>query len=216
MSKKIGKGTKFGTVLFNFVINNKREFLLVTVLFFVGLIIGVMFMNNLNDTQVQEIETYFNDLSTNIKNIEDVNLFNLLKTSIISNIIFVIVLWFGATTIIGIPIVYGAIAFKGFSIGFTISSIMYIYGPGNGILVSISLLLLQNVILIPAMFSICVSGAKLYKSIMKNKDRNNIKMEILRHTFFCLIMLFLMLIASFIEVYISTNLFIILLKYIKI
>lgn len=216
MSKKIGKGTKLGTVLFNFVINNKREFLLVTVLFFVGLIIGVMFMNNLNDTQVQEIETYFNDLSTNIKNIEDVNLFNLLKTSIISNIIFVIVLWFGATTIIGIPIVYGAIAFKGFSIGFTISSIMYIYGPGNGILVSISLLLLQNVILIPAMFSICVSGAKLYKSIMKNKDRNNIKMEILRHTFFCLIMLFLMLIASFIEVYISTNLFIILLKYIKI
>lgn len=216
MSKRIGKGSKFGTALFNFVVNNKREFLLVTVLFFVGLIIGVMFMNNLNDTQIQEIETYFNDLSTNIKSSEGINLFNLLKKSITSNIIFVIVLWFGAATIIGIPIVYGTMAFKGFSIGFTISSIMYIYGPGNGILVSLSLLILQNVILIPAMFSICVSGARLYKSIMKNKDRNNIKIEILRHTFFCLIMLLLMLIASLIEVYISTNLFIILLKYIKI
>ena len=78
MSKRIGKGSKFGTALFNFVVNNKREFLLVTVLFFVGLIIGVMFMNNLNDTQIQEIETYFNDLSTNIKSSEGINLFNLL------------------------------------------------------------------------------------------------------------------------------------------
>ena len=216
MSKRIKKSSKLGNVLFNFVINNKREFLQVVVLFFVGLIIGVMFMNNLNDVQNQEIQTYFSNLTANVQNTEGINLFNLLKKSITSNVIFVIVLWLGAATIIGIPIVYGTIIFKGFSVGFTISSIMYIYGSGNGILVSISLLLLQNIILIPAMFSFCVSGARLYKSIMKNKERDNIKVEILRHTFFCLLMLILMIIASLIEVYISTNLFIILLKYIKI
>ena len=54
MSKRIGKGSKFGTALFNFVINNKREFLLVVVLFFVGLFIGVMFMNNLNETKSRD------------------------------------------------------------------------------------------------------------------------------------------------------------------
>ena len=66
------------------------------------------------------------------------------------------------------------------------------------------------------MFAICVSGVKLYKSIMKNRQRENIKLEILRHTIFCGIMLVFMLISSIIEVYLSTNISMILLKYIKI
>ena len=83
MSKRIKKSSKLGNVLFNFVINNKREFLQVVVLFFVGLIIGVMFMNNLNDVQNQEIQTYFSNLTANVQNTEGINLFNLLKNQLL-------------------------------------------------------------------------------------------------------------------------------------
>ena len=49
---------------------------------------------------------------------------------------------------------------------------------------------------------------KLYKSIMKNKNKDNIKLEILRHTFFSIFMLIPIFLSSVIEVYISNNLFI--------
>lgn len=86
------------------------------------------------------------------------------------------------------------------------------FGTGKGIAISLSIMLLHNIIFIPAMIGTSVSGIKLYQSIMKNKNRDNIKLEILRHTIFCLFMLGLMLVSSFIEVYGSTNLFIMLLK----
>ena len=111
---------------------------------------------------------------------------------------------------------YGTVISKGFSIGCTISSIINTFGAGNGMLIATSFLLLHNIIFIPIMCAICVSGIKMYKTIMKNKQRESIKMEILRHTIFCTIMLVFMIISSLVEVYLSTNIAIVLLKYIKI
>lgn len=216
MSRKIGKGSKIGSVLFNYINNNKREYLIVIILFFIGLIIGVLFVNNLNDTRVTEVNNYLSDLCNNIIEKNNINLFDILKKSIKSNILIIFLLWFGASTIIGIPIVYGINVIKGFSIGCTISCLLNSFGTGNGLLLSISFLMLHNVVFIPVMFSACVSGVQLYKSIMKNKQRNNIKIEILRHTVFCLLMLALLIVSSFIEVYVSTNISILLLNYIKI
>ena len=73
-------------------------------------------------------------------------------------------------------------------------------GLGKGISFVLVTLLLQNIILIPAMIAIAVSGYKLYKSIVKNRDKENIKVEILRHTVFSLIMLVLLCIASVVEI----------------
>jgi len=47
---------------------------------------------------------------------------------------------------------------------------------------------------------------KLYKSIMKDKRRENVKLEIIRHTVISIILFAFLVVASFIEVYISTNL----------
>lgn len=212
MSIVKGKKSKIGTIIYNHVINNKRGYLIVTILFFIGLITGVLFINNIADTQIQEINTYLTDLVNKAKTYENIDLLGLFKQSTISNFIIIILLWFGASTIIGIPIVYGTVAIKGFSIGYTISSIISCFGIGKGILISLSIMLLHNIIFIPTMLATSVSGVKVYQSIMKNKDRDNIRIEILRHTIFCALMLILMVISSLIEIYASTNIFIILLK----
>lgn len=47
---------------------------------------------------------------------------------------------------------------------------------------------------------------KLYKSIVKDKRRENIKLEITRHTIFCAFILLMLEVSAFVEVYISTNL----------
>lgn len=216
MSKRIVKGSKIGTALFNYINNNKREYLIVIILFFIGLIIGVLFVNNLNDIKITEVNNYLNELCSNITKRENIDLFDIFKKSMKSNIFIMFLLWFGASTIVGIPIVYGINIVKGFSIGCTISCLLSSLGTGNGLLLSFSFLMLHNIIFIPVMFSACVSGVKLYKSIMKNKQRNNIKIEILRHTIFCLLMLALLIFSSLIEAYVSTNIAILLLNYIKI
>ena len=203
---------KIGIVLYNHIKNNKRGYFIISILFFVGLIIGVLFINNMNDTKLEEINDYFKNMINNIKSYENINFILLFKQSIISNFIIIIFVWFGASTIIGIPIVYGTIVLKGFSIGYTISSIIVCFGIGKGILISLSIMLLHNIIFVPALLGVGVSGIKLYQSIMKNKERDNRKLEILRHTLFSALMLALVMLSSVLEVYGSTNLFIMLLK----
>lgn len=209
---KSKKKSKIGMILYNHIINNKRGYFIVTILFFIGLIIGVLFINGINNTKIEEINIYLNNIVKNIKSYENINYGSLFKRSLSSNFIMIILLWFGASTIIGIPIVYSTILLKGFCMGYTISSIIACFGLGRGILISISIMLLHNIIFVPAMLATSVSGIKLYQSIMKNKDRDNIKIEILRHTIFCIFMFILILLSSIIEVYVSTNFFIILLK----
>jgi len=215
MSRLKKKNSKFRTIIYNHIINNKREYLTITILFFVGLIISIILFNNLSEKALGEINTYLNSLFNNIKNYENIDLLKILEESIVNNITITVLLWFGASTIIGIPIVYGTIIIKGFSLGYTISCVLNVFGQWNGLLFSISFLLLHNIIFIPTMFAVSISGIKLYKSIIRNKQRDNIKLEILRHTVFCFIMLLGMLISAVIETYISTNISVILLKNIK-
>lgn len=204
------KKSKIETILYNHIDNNKRGYFIVSILFFIGIIVGVLYVNNMNDAKIDEINLYLNNLANNIKNYENMDYVLLLKQSINSNFIVIFLLWIGASTIIGIPIVCGLVIVKGFTIGYTISSIITCFGAGKGILISMSIMLLHNIFFIPAIMGASVSGVKLYKSIIKNNS--NIKIEILRHTIFCLLILILLVISSILEVYGSTNLFVLLLK----
>lgn len=73
--------------------------------------------------------------------------------------------------------------------------------------------LLQNILFIPCIISLAVSGMRLRKSIIKSKGKNNIKLEIIRHTVFSLMILLLLICSSLIEVYISKNILILFIKY---
>ena len=60
---------------------------------------------------------------------------------------------------------------------------------------------------------LAVSGMKLYQSIMQDRRRENVKFEVIRHTIVAIFILFIFIIASFIEVFISTKILNIFLKY---
>ena len=68
------------------------------------------------------------------------------------------------------------------------------------------------------MLAIALSGIKLYKKIIKSSQhvetirkpkikKESIKLEIYRHSFFCILMTGIIVLSSFVEVYISANLF---------
>ena len=187
------------------VANNKKEYVIVSILFVIGIFLGVFFINNVGQEPKTLITEYLNQFIQKLKSIEDLNLIELLKTSIGQNIMLAIGLWFFGTTIIGIPVVFGIVAYRGFCLGYTIAACISIMGISKGIIFVLILLLLQNLLVIPAILALAVSGIKLYKSIMRDKTKENVKVEMLRHTVFSLIMLMILIISSVIEIFVSTN-----------
>ncbi len=103
--------------------------------------------------------------------------------------------------------------YRGFCLGYTISACVTIMGTGKGIAFVLSSMLLQNLIFIPAILALAVSGFKLYKSIVKDNRKENVKLEILRHTIFSLVMLGVLIMSSLVEILISTNLLKLFAKY---
>lgn len=59
-----------------------------------------MFINNIQETQISEITSYLNNFIDKLKNIEKLNSIQILKTTILENIILAITLWFFGTTVI--------------------------------------------------------------------------------------------------------------------
>ena len=202
---KKNKRLNLKNIIYEHVINNSKEYILVTLIFLIGIFLGVMFINNIQEAQMSEITSYLNNFVDKLKTTEDLENMKILKTSIFENIVLAITLWFFGTTVIGIPIVFGIVLYRGFCLGYTIASIIAIMGIGKGLWFIFMALLLQNIIFVPSIIAIGVSGFKLYKSIVKDRNKDNIKIEILRHTIFSTIMLILLCISSIIEILISTN-----------
>ena len=197
----------------NYVKNNYKEYLLVCILFLIGIFVGVMIINNCKDAQLIEITTYIKDFITKYKEIENINISSLIIDSIKKNLLYAIILWLAGTTVIGMLVVLIMILLRGIILGFTISSITIALGFFKGTVFTITSILLQNLLYIPAILTIGVSSIKLYKSIIKDKRRENIKIEIIRHTIISFFMVILIVISVFIGNFISIKMLKNIIKY---
>lgn len=213
---KRNKRLKIKETVITHILNNKKEYFIISLIFIIGILLGVFFINNINDTQVETIKNYISDFVNAIKDGQTINNVDLLKQTLKNNIIIASVIWFFGTTVIGLPIVFGLILYRGFILGYTIASCISIMGLQGGLIFTFSALFLQNIIFIPAIIAIAVSGFKLYKSIVKDRRKDNIKLEILRHTVFSLLMLIALSISAIIEAFVSTNILVNVVKYISI
>ncbi len=200
------KTSKITNLVIKHLQENIRAYVLVCIILLIGIVLGVFFVNNMQESQKQEVQEYLVDFTQAIKDGSKIDNGMLLRKTIGNNLTFTIFMWFVGSTVIGIPIMLGMVAFRGFCLGYTVSSSIAIWGVGKGVLFFVSSMLLQNLIFIPCMLALAVSGIKLYKSIMKDKRKENIKFEIFRHTIFSLIILAVLIAAAFVETYISTTL----------
>ena len=99
-------------------------------IFLIGVFIGVFFFNNLNDTQTNFIVEHIYNVVSNIKNDTPINQKQVLIDGIKNDILTVSVVWIMGSTIIGLALVYFILCFKGFCIGYTISSILFTMRKG--------------------------------------------------------------------------------------
>ena len=206
-STKTKSSKKIITIITNYFIENIKTYTFVAIIFILGIALAIIFINNLDDAQKNEISTYITTFTNSLKDGYTIDKGALLTSSIWKNVILCIIMWFAGSTVIGIPIVLGIVGYRGFCIGYTVLALTFTYGTGNGTAFFLTSMLLQNMIIIPCILSLAVSGLKLYKSIIKDRRRENVKIEIIRHTIFSILMLIMLIVASLVEPYISTSLF---------
>lgn len=207
------KNSKLMAVIIQHVRDNIKAYLFTACILLIGVTLGVVFVNNLQEVQSQEVQNYINEFILTLKDGSSIDSGRLLQNSVRNNLLLVIIMWFTGSTVIGIPIVLGIVMYRGFCLGYTVSALIAILGIGKGTLFFVSYMLLQNLILIPCILALAVSGVKLYKSIIKDKRKENIKVEVMRHTLFSLMILAFLIISSLIETYISSNLFMLCIQY---
>ena len=193
------------------ILNNTKSYFIVIIIFTVGIFLGVMFINQTENKT--EIEKYINTYVDETKLLQNGDYIGELQKDIKNNITLVLLLWFAGTTIIGIPIVLGIILFRGFCLGYTIASCVYVLGKMKGIIFIIITVFLQNIIFIPALMVLGVSSIKLYTSIVKDRRRENIKLSILKHSIISFIIMIILILSSIIKIEISYRLIVNLIKY---
>lgn len=123
--------------------------------------LGVLFINNVNESQKEEISSYINNFVYNTQDNISIDYTKLFINSIKNKLFIALVLWFSGLTLIGIFAVYGTVCFKGFCLGYSISSIIASLGTKSGIIFAIASLLVQNIVFIPIVFALAISRNKI-------------------------------------------------------
>ncbi len=215
VNSKNEKINKLKNSIYKHIVYNSKEYIGLSFVFLIGIILGILVINK-TDIETQKnvngyIQTFIDSIKSNQYRI-DINV--LLQTSILNNIKMVILLWFIGSTVIGMPLLYGVVGFRGYCLGYTISAVVLTLGSGKGLIFVLSSLFLQNIILIPSIFVLSISGTKLYKAIMHDRRKENIKLEIYKHSMFSLVILVISIIAAVVETYGSGNLIMLITRYI--
>jgi len=154
---KRGKRNLNTGIIQNHIANNLKNYIIVIVIFLVGVSLGVLFINNASIDKGEEISSYINNFLEKTKENASIDYVKLLMDSIKTNLSLALLLWFAGLTVVGVFALYGIICFRGFLLGFTVSSIIATIGEQKGSLFILSSMLLQNIIFIPCIFAIAIS-----------------------------------------------------------
>jgi len=193
------------------IVNHAKAYFIVVIIFTVGVFLGVLLVNKTENKS--EIEKYINSYIDETKQIQNANYFDELQKDIRSKITLTFFLWFAGTTIIGIPIVLGIILFRGFCLGYTIASCIFVLGKVKGFIFVIITVFLQNAIFIPALMILGVSSIKLYTSIIKDRRKENIKVSILKHSIVSIMVMIVLIVSAIVKIEISYRMIVNLIKY---
>ena len=171
------------------------------ILLIVGIIVGAVFVTILNESDQTLITEYLNSFLSNIEN-NKLNYISSFKNSLISNIIFVLIIWLLGISIIGLPIMIFMYFSKIFVLGFSIGSIIvnfHLKGIIFALVYSLGQALFLFGLIILMIYAMSFSF-KLIDCFFKKKTFD-FKLVINKYTFILGIILIVSLIASLYDSY---------------
>lgn len=183
---------------------HKKLLVFVTILLTVGLITGSLFVTILSKSDkklvLETITNYFNQIK-----LDKIDFLYSLRTSLISNLIYILFIWLLGISILGIPIILFLIFIKSFILGFSVGSIICTYGL-KGILLSLSYVFPHHIINLIVISFIGLYALKVSLSLLQlilTKKQINFKVIIRKYFGVLLITIILITFSSLIETFIT-------------
>ena len=182
-----------------------KSYLLLFIFIVIGVIIGIFGLNNSSQSSKEQIISYLNNKVVGIEK-GNISYLILLKNSIWKKIQFFIFLVFLCLSILG---KYGAISlviFKGFTIGYSVASSVMTFGVGKGILMSLSLTLLTEIMLIPTIFYTIITSLQMFNDCSYQNYESK-RQLILKYIVKLVCIIIIIFLISLIETFINVNIF---------
>lgn len=174
-------------------------YIAILVVYTAGIIIGAIYYKNTNDES--NVSLYLENTFSRISDTPNNATYEILQKSLEKNIMISLLFWILGASVIGLPFLFGFIVYKGFTIGFTISSFIMTLGIINGTIISLAGLFLQTAIVLLAILIDMVSSIKYAWNLLVKKEE--MRVELSRHTLVSLMCFSFFIFASFVETFIS-------------
>ena len=142
-------------------------YIIVILMFILGISLGAMTVNNIDEVSKSDARTYIEGF-LELTSRNELQPAYILKQSIKFNLYFSLVLFFSGLVYLGIVLIPVLIAFRGFCIGFSIAFLTENFGS-NGFFLSIGSVLPQNIIYVPVIIIMGVTGLNYSLWTFRNK-----------------------------------------------
>lgn len=187
-------------------ISNKNNFLIiVSIIFILGLIFGSIYITILEDSEKKLIMDSVNNYFTSSSNINFDTQIEIFKNSLISNLLYFVIMWLLGLSVVGLPVIIIMTFLKSFILSFSISSMFAKYGF-KGILAAILYIfpspLISNIFaIILATYSLILC-VKLIRAAF-TKQNMNFKTFMGKYFFILLLSILISVLCSLIDAFIS-------------
>ncbi len=112
----------------NNIMKQKKLYLFLIGLVIVGIIAGILFWFVINNEDKLLVTKNLNNFFECIKKGNAINYWGSLFNSLVTGLIYIVLIWLLGISIVGLPIILIIITIKSFIVGFSISSIIASYG----------------------------------------------------------------------------------------
>ena len=158
----------------------KENIKIISVLFLyisIGFVVGLIVYKFIpSESKIELVNTLKNTLEyTKQDNFSGINV---IKNGVISNSILVVIIYFSAITLIAPGIVCIMNFIKGFAIGLYIPTLFYVFGFGHGILALLLLVILPNLVYLPAYIYLSINAIKFHYSLINGENESKIRLTI--------------------------------------
>lgn len=186
-----------------YVEENYKVIKIIGMCFLIGLIVGIIFFGFINDG----IKNEFIGSLKNTINLSKNNNFesiNVIKNGIVANFILLFIIYFCAITLLAPILICMVTFFKSFSIGLYIPIIFNVFGVSKGIIVTILLVVLPNLLYIPAFLFSCTNAIKFHYLLFEKKE-SGFLLSIMRELIYVFITFSIIILSVVVEQLVSLN-----------
>jgi stage II sporulation protein M len=196
-------------ILLSHIRQHATSYLFMLVLFLIGIVFGAIVVNSMNFTQKEDLFYYLERFFSQLQQGQTMSKQEILQSSFLSHVKFLLFLYVLGLSIIGIPIIWMLLFSKGLMMGFSVGFLVNQLG-WKGLMLAAAAVAPQNLIVIP-LYLIAGTSAMLFsvtllRKLIAKRSPLSLRRYFIQYNIIFLILLGSSLAASMLETFLSNPL----------